>query len=519
MPQLTGTQTGTGQSDLFTGEVQIVDLTANTTNAGISGATIEGLGGVDTIKGTAFLRSGSSGAAVTSQGIYNSKITDAGIDDDVFIGAGNSEGFNNQGTATSYGTYGGSINAGAGDDSFNFSGTAKAAQTMTGFGAAFSNINGGSSNDKMLFSGAAIGGTANGSFSTKALGILGSEVSGGGEKDTIEASAIAQTVSGNAVSFGAETSVISGNEDSDTIKITASSQGSEARSTGTTTGVTLNGGTGADSISVSATSNGNRSAGGLAIATGMDNASTITGGDGADIVNVRAEANFGGTSGGRGITYGLNRQSAVQTGADNDAVFVSATSTGSNSATAYGMYNSKSTDTGLGDDRVVVSATATAPGRAAAYGLYQSDLYSAEGNDRISVTSTTKGSSGGGVGAFQSRILAGAGNDSIQVVANERAEFDISDSLIFGEDGDDKIDVGIGSGQLNGGAGNDVAVLNYFNADTMDIMSVDGSIRISGTQNKSGAQQAWSQDIFQVESFQVGDMTYSADTLASTFSV
>jgi Ca2+-binding RTX toxin-like protein len=208
----------------------------------------------------------------------------------------------------------------------------------------------------------------------------------------------------------------------------------------------------------------------------------------------------------------------VVAGNDRDALFVSATSSASSNANSYGMYGSKNTNTGQGDDRLIISATASSQGTATAYGLYESDLFSGEGNDQIVITSTSTSASGsGGVGAFKSRIVAGAGNDSIQVAAKERAEFDIKDSIIFGEDGDDTIDVGIGSGKLIGGAGNDLAILNYFSADTMDIALINGLIRVSGTQTKSGTQQAWTQDIFQVERFQVGDTVYSADTLAATF--
>ncbi len=523
MPQLTGLQTGTAQSDLFTGELQLVDLAVDTANAGILGATINGLEGVDTIKGTATLKANAI-TSLTSYGIANSTITDSGIDDDVFLGTGSSEGFNNQGSATGYGLYTGSVNGGAGDDVFRFSGISKSAQTMTGVGAGFTTVDGGASNDQLFFSGLATGGGESGNFVATAYGVRGSNIKSGSEKDLIDVSAIATAAtSGNgsaaAVAVGTKSSWIFGNEDNDSITVTANSQGTEASAKGAA-GALVDGGTGADVITLTATSNGNRSLGGIAIAAGIDEGSVVNGGDSEDVINLRAEANFGGTSGGRGVAYGI-KESAVVAGTGNDALFVSATSSGSSNANAYGVYLSKNTNTGQGNDRLIVTATATSQGSAVAYGLYESDVFTGEGNDQIVITSLTQTTSGsGGVGAFKSRVVAGAGNDSIKVVAEERAEFDIKDSIIFGEDGDDRLDVGIGSGQVVGGAGNDLAILDYFNADTMKITAFDGGvIRISGTQTKSGAAQAWNQDIFKVESFQVDGTVYSAESLASTFAV
>ncbi len=518
MSQLTGSQTGTAQADFFTGEVQAVDLTANPVNTGIFGATIDGLGGDDTIKGTATLKP-SSLASPTSYGIANSTITDSGIDDDVFLGTGTSEGFDNQGTATGYGLYSGSVNGGAGDDLFRFSGTGQSALTTKGVGAAFTTVDGGTFNDRMFFSGLAIGRARDTKpVSATAYGVQGSTVKAGSEKDSVEVSAIARSVnsgngSANSVAIGVKGSWVLGEGGDDGIAVTATSEGLESFAKGASAGL-IDGGADADLITLSAISQG-VGIGSIALAVGIELGSVVKGGDSADVINIRGEA----SSDVRGVAYGV-QDSSVIAGNDNDAVFISATSSGVDNAFAYGISGSKNTNTGQGDDRLIVSATATSQGRAAAYGLYESDVFTGDGNDQIVITSTSQVTSGsGGVGAFKSRIVAGAGNDSIKVVAEDRAEFDISDSIIFGEGGDDTINVGIGSGQTAGGGGNDLVILDYFKADTMKIAAIDGVIRISGTQTKSGVDQAWSQDIFGVERFQIGDTIYSAQSLVSEFLV
>ena len=50
MSQLTGLQTGTSQSDLFIGEINIVDLTDETSGAGIRQAIVNALSGDDDIQ-------------------------------------------------------------------------------------------------------------------------------------------------------------------------------------------------------------------------------------------------------------------------------------------------------------------------------------------------------------------------------------------------------------------------------------------------------------------------------------
>ena len=72
----------------------------------------------------------------------------------------------------------------------------------------------------------------------------------------------------------------------------------------------------------------------------------------------------------------------------------------------------------------------------------------------------------------------------------------------------------MGSGTIRGGAGIDVAVLDYFNADTMKITAIDGGIQVSGSQAKTSIDGSttpilaiWSQR-----------SAYTAQTLVSTFS-
>lgn len=521
MPRLTGSQTGTSQSDLFAGDVQIVDLTANTREGGIVSAIIDGLDGNDGIQGIVSLTAASD-ISVTARAIDFSTITDSGFDDDSFAATATATGFNGLGRAFGYGVYAGSIEGGNGDDSFNLSGTAKSANVMKGVGVAFTTIDGGGFNDTISISGSAFT-NLSGPSSATAYGTEGAVVRGGSGKDTIEIDVIAKTGAdgsrATANAIGVKNDWVLGDGDDDRISVSVNSKGETKAFAKGALNANVYGGDGFDNIALTATSDG---FGGDGWAAGIDGSTVVFGGNSGDVIGIKGVANGGDRTSGDGRAFGV-RTASVFGGEGNDAMFITAEATGISRARAYGIFKSKDNVTGgTGDDRIIVSATATETtgrGRAMAYGLYESDVFGAEGNDQIVVTSTTRSASGkGGVGAFKSQIVGGAGNDSIQVKALERAAFDIQDSLIFGGDGDDKLDVGMGSGEIKGGAGNDLAILDYFNADTMTIAAVGGAVRVSGTQTKSGFNKSWSQDIFDVESFQVGESVYTAETLVSTFS-
>lgn len=528
MPQLTGTLTGTPQSDLFAGEIQIVDITSNTSESGIFKATINDLNGLDgtgdSYRGVVSLTA-SAAANLTSRGIDASTIRDDGLDDDSVTATATSIGFQNQGRATSYGVFGGSINTGGEIDSFLISGTSRSALRMKGVGVGFATIDGGDRRDDIRITGSAIGGGAAGS-SAVAFGTEGAVIKGGGEavsKDTITIAAEAQNGSNDgearANAIGVKGGWVLGEGDDDTIAVTAEASGTRGIARGASK-ANVWGGAGGDRVNLLATATGSARSGARSVAAGIDNQTVVFGGDGADVMGISGNASSSGRSGAAARAYGV-RSSSFFGGDGNDAMFISATAEAERNARAYGVFKSTDVSAGEGDDFVVVTATTTAQGSTAAYGLYESKLFTGNGNDRIIVQGVTNTASGrGGYGAFKSEINAGAGNDSIKVEATARAAFDIQDAVIFGGDGDDTLDVGIGSGQLNGQGGTDVAILDYFNADTMTVTAFDGGVvRIAGTQTKSGANKAWQQDIFNVESFQVGDALYSAETLASTFGV
>jgi len=516
MPRLTGSQTGTPQSDLFAGDIQIVDLTARARKRGILNATIDGLAGDDSIQGLVTLKSTADVSSVTALGIESSNITDSGLDDDSFTATGTAEGSKR---ATGYGVYTGSINGGAGDDAFSLSGIAKSADKMRGVGVGFATIDGGSFNDRISILGSAIGTSISHTLAT-AYGTSGAVVRGGSGKDTLEIEATARAFAVRntfkATAIGTKGGWVLGDGDDDTIRITANSVAvDDARAQGASNARVF-GGDGFDNIAIEAISQGPSSS----LSMGINAGAVVFGGDSTDVIGIKASAESE-----KARAFGV-RASSVFGGDGNDAMFITAEASGATDVKAYGIFKSEEISGGNGDDRMIISATTTAQNSDIAQGLFKSSVFGGEGNDQIIVTSTTQGIYGrGGIGAFSSTISGGGGNDSIRVRAEGRSRFDIQDSLIFGGDGDDKIDVGIGSGTIRGGAGIDVAVLDYFNAETMKITAIDGGIQVSGSQAKTGIDASttpilanWSQNIFEVESFQVGAGAYTAETLVSTFS-
>ncbi len=525
MPQLTGLQTGTAQSDFFVGDLEIVDLSVSATEAGILNATISALGGADTIQGSVSLVPAVTGLTLSATGLSQS-VVGAGAGDDTVLGTGVGsgffEGFNIRGprysgTGIGYGLFNGSISGGSGQDTLNFSGTGKNGRTLVGVGISSSRVDGGSGADSITLTGLASGSSDNGVSGT-ATGVTQSTVSGGAQQDVIAITATAGVsgFSGNspAVVKGVEQSSISGDGDDDRIAIAATGRG-----TSSTVSAILKsqvkGGDGNDTLSLTSLSNEsitrNFSTTTLVSSAAADDNSLVHGGAGNDVIVLSAEA-----SGANSNTYGAS-DSQVKGGEGADTITLTAKSSSFGTATIFGAFNAQ-VDGGAGNDVIELSVSTNSQ-RAIAAGANQSTIKGGSGDDSIvfKLSGITR-SSVGSAGILNSKVYGDAGNDAIRVeAAAPFADFDMVDSLIFGGDGDDTFDVGIGKGTIQGDAGNDTAILNYFNAETMDVVAIAGGIQISGSQTKSGTAGEWSQNILGTERFQVAETVYTAADLVAAF--
>ncbi|MEL6554026.1 MAG: hypothetical protein AAFQ63_11270 [Cyanobacteria bacterium J06621_11] len=520
MPTLRGSQIGTAQSDSIEGIVQTSDIEISTAIAGISNATVNGLGGSDTIKGEVLL-SPSTADFLVARGIDDSTIVDSGAEGDTFIGIGQVEGiaapFNTSfSRAIGYGFDDGSLNGGAGNDVITFSGIGKAAKETEGYGIDNSTIVGGGGRDTISFSGLAES-TPFSTISALAYGVKESEVSGQGNNDTIEIESTARAGSFRgsaqavATAIGVRSGRIFGEKGEDVLRVTADGSGDRSVVTGADQSL-LYSGAWDDQISVAAKSNGGDSGG---VAVGIDNRTVVFGDVGADTIEISSDA-FGGARGAaEGDSIGA-RSSSVFGGSGNDVISLAATASGSGGASAVGGFFAR-VDGDAGDDVINIDAIATAIGNVSVIGVSESDVIGGGGNDRIVITSTAQTpDDDASVGAQNSRIRGGSGDDYMKVVAEGSAAFDIQDVLLAGGNGNDTIDVGIGDGKIRGGPGEDVVVMNYFDASTMTITEINGGIRVSGTQSKSGSSSSWSQTILAVESFQIDDVAYTASDLIAT---
>jgi Ca2+-binding RTX toxin-like protein len=116
-----------------------------------------------------------------------------------------------------------------------------------------------------------------------------------------------------------------------------------------------------------------------------------------------------------------------------------------------------------------------------------------------------------GEGMLSSRVLAGTGKD---VITLSGTTWDIQDTLISGGEGNDVLAVGIGSGQVDGGTGRDTLNLNFFDADIMALTYLgSGRFQLSGSLDKLGNANAWSQSIENIEVFLIGDQQYTVNGL------
>lgn len=521
MVQLTGLQTGTPQDDAFIGDINLSALEEDKTEAGILSATINGLKGDDRIEGTATLApADSENLSLTAIGISQS-IIDTGIGDDVVVGRGTALGFEFElggkgldvlGSGAGIGLLRSSINVGEGDDSLSFEGTGQGAD-QEGIGVSSSSVDGGGGDDRIVVTGSRTADDIEG-----ATGILNSSIAGGGQQDVIEIKAGSFDVR-NIIATGAEQSLVSGDGGEDKISIEA---------------------TGADAAAVS----------GSQIHGRADN----------DTIVIRSSAD-GGSATGPGeltsaISEGAKTGSLIAGDGGNDSISINATAESSFEATVYGVRNS-TVDGGNGLDTITLEATSNSVFTEAAFAALETKVSGGNNSDTIELIATIEtsdvigfdevsiaaasqsvveggagddtillavrgnledGNSTAGItGVDRSEIYGNSGDDTITVEATDFADYDITDSLLFGGGGDDTFDVGIGNGTLSGGAGEDVAVLDYLNSDAITVTAIANGIRVNGTQTKSGLEGAWTQDILGIENYLVDGVAYSNDALLQTF--
>lgn len=532
MPQLTGIQTGTNQSDVLVGDVNLSNLTESTTGAGILNANINTLDGDDRVEGTSTLLlsddidASSEDIELTSYGIQQSLIDtlNVGSGNDAVIGTGRAIGQNRfQDRAAGYGFFSGFATGQDGDDRLIFEGSSRNSGSLKGVGISASAVEGEAGNDEI-----SITGSANDGNTLEVVGAENSSIRGGSGQDTLTISSSTTTepdrdgvTASRAIAFGANNSFISAGSGSDSV--TVSSVASRATTVESTAlfDAELLGRSGDDTIrilaegSASSRNNANGTAKGLAATSG------VKGGDGSDLIEIVANASGSSRGGGQATAYSV-QDSFVSGGAGDDTLSLRASSKGIG-GDAYGASNSTIRG-GAGSDTLSFVADISQNGSSNAFGLFQTRVAGGDGNDTIEVSVITSDSAQIGSAASGSVISGGRGDDRITVSGGDGNTFDIEDTIIGGGEGDDIFDVGIGSGSIRGGAGNDTAILDYLNlqdrnSQEITLSLIGGGIRVSGTQNNIGRPVAWSQDIINVEQFQVGDASFSREALADSFAM
>lgn len=511
MPQLTGLQIGTPQSDLFTGSLEIADFLETASEIGIFEATVNAFGGDDTIEGIVTLVPDVDDLTLTATGIANSTIN-AGAGNDIVLGRGAATQFFERfdirgpvysGEAFSYGLASSIVNGGSGNDTLTFiSTTAQNANgpsiTTNDIGVMDATINGDSGSDTITLQGS--------------LGALNSTVHGGAQQDTITITA----VEGSFNPTAAEQSLIKGGNGDDAIMLAARAQGTVS----TLLSTRVRGGQGNDTLTITSdtlpvSANNLPSSVGIT----LEDNSVVSGGAGDDLITIRAN-----TSGAGGASAAGLSGSRALGGAGNDTITISAAASGFGVPYSYAALES-TVSGGRGNDVIELSAFGMGSSvRVAA--ANQSTIRGGSGDDTLTFKiSGNTGSAGQSASIIDTKVYGNSGNDTItvEVIPFENAsdanqvKYDIADALIFGGDGDDTFEVGIGTGTLRGGNGVDLAVIDYFNAESMNVSAIANGVQIVGSQTKSGTAGEWIQNIVGVESFQIGSALYTAETLVATF--
>lgn len=508
MTQLTGPITGTTGNDSFIGDFDL-DVVASTTGAGIVDAAITTLEGDDRVEGQGVLLPSVGELSVTGIGIGDSVIKTGDGGDTVLANGYGARFFETfgfrgpefSGSGTSYGLFSSVVDSGAGDDVLIFStdpgNPGFPTETGDSFGVFKSFVSAGSGADEITISGKE--------------GAVESRIFGGRQQDLIEVNANGVQGAGT----GIDRSVISGDRDNDNISIRATGVGEAIASKSSR----VVGGSGNDEIVLNASA---RLAAvrdgffGTTTAVAADETTRIQASRGNDVISLSAIADSSSA-----FAYGA-RNARVEGGNGADTITLSAEN-GGFGGQAFGAFNSVISG-GAGNDMLtLIGKSVTADGQLA--GASDSTIRGDRGDDIIRFV----GQSGianvrDSAGVIDSTVSGGSGNDLIEVQletvdngVGTLPSYGIIDGILDGGSGDDTFDVGIGTGRLSGGEGNDTALVSYLDTETMSAEAISGGVRISGTETNNGEAGAWSQDILGVESFQVGDIAYTATDFVSVF--
>ncbi len=436
-------------------------------------------------------------------------------------------------TATAIGMTNADINTGSGADKVNILSNSSSISANITTGLQNSFIETDADND-IISVNSALRTTTSGTDT----GIRLATLSAGAGNDTLQvnSSAVGSVAEGRikVTDIGIDQSTLLGDagQDSITLKseaIGASENGGDVVSTGAAGESSIQGGADGDSITISATANSGTSIStpGTATAKGISGGTIVEGGEGNDVIDISAKsfarvsftANGSNTTGGAAQSYGA-ADAFVYGGAGQDTLKFSSSAESvrnSPSTLSYGIFNS-TVDGGSEADIIEIKAfgsptTSGAVTGTTHHGAVNSTLYGGIGSDTIDISVAQAENAKASVGALNSTLDAGDDNDTVKV---RGSKLDIQDSLIMGGGGDDIFDTGIGSGTVLGGSGTDLFKLDFFNADTMTIeqQGADG-LKIMGTQDKTGATISWSQDIFEVESYEVAGTVYDAAGVVS----
>ena len=521
MTQLTGSQFGTGQDDSFIGEVTALGLTEDTTESGILFANINAFGGNDTIEGTVTLTlAGEEPLDVnelTSFGIQQS-IIDTGNGNDTVRAASDINGDSfRAGTpanrVTSFGFARGSLNGRGGDDNFMFISESGLVDISTSTSTSLSGatVDSGSGNDTITLESIAESISFDVSGLAEATGAEDATLKGGSGEDVFDI-AVRSNGADSGEAIGLNRSFLSGDVGSDRITIAADTDANVSAESIGVLEAQVAGGADDDVISVTARgASGGRDT--VTEVTGIGNNATVSGGLGNDTITSFASTLASTPSSANSDISGA-RNATAKGGAGNDTIELKAENGTANGA-AYGALNTRISG-GAGNDslRFIAENAPDLITGADLFGLADSHVLGGDGDDTIEATGVNvEGFNRTAYGIFNSRINGGNGNDRILASVGDRGTLDIQDAIIGGGLGDDFFDVGMGSGTIRGGEGNDTAILDFFDFDTMTLETVNGGLRVSGSQDNSGNELAWTQNIFGVEQFQIGGVAISMEAL------
>lgn len=520
MSQLTGNQVGTSLADVFAGTADI-SLSTNALGAGILNALVSLLDGDDSIESIVSVQSTALGGIAEAFGALFTAI-DMGNGNDALA----FEVISDADEATAYGIAHSSLTGGQGDNTFVLSAISN--QNGNGYGAFQSTLLGGDGKDNILIDtevvrddlfpetkfGVALS-TVDGGNGDDTIFIGGSvdqsKVAGGEGSDVVKISTFAITsinktpvVSGN----GLTKSVVDGGEGNDEIAID-----------GAVSQAAVNGGSGEDQILITHS--------GLAVNAISPTVfqSTIDGGEDDDAIEVYSDFSeaiseasvFGGSGNDFIFLEGIIAVSkgTVDGGEGNDDINIlgqlrtpfaggiGEPSIGLEQAAVFG---------GQGDDAIAISATSiTGTG----IGLSMASAYGGEGNDTFTVTGTNLADNSG-IGVRESALYGEGGDDTFAITGTT---VELQDALIYGGSGNDTFDTGIGNGKVDGGAGDqDRVLLDFFDAATMTIVELaNNGLLITGTQDNQGNLVDWSQEIVNMEQFQISSDIFAsaADAIAA----